>query len=240
MDWAFVLITGFFGSVHCAGMCGAIVAAYTTQDQGTVSGPRSRWRMLARHLSYNAGRAVSYAIVGAALGAAGGTFAGLKMVGSWYSAAVGGLLILSGLWMAGLIPRFGLEPGTTAQERPIFYQLYSRTYGALLKAPTLESKFYIGMLTPLLPCGFLYTAFLMAAASGNALVGAATMAVFAIGIVPALVTVGYISTIITLRLRMWGTKVAAFALIFMGTMMFLRGVGIDLPWMPMGGMQHCH
>ncbi len=113
--------------------------------------------------------------------------------------------------------------------------MYTRTYGALLASPTIESKFYIGMLTPLLPCGLLYSAFIIAAASGSALHGAETMALFGIGIVPSLVIVGFVSTYFRFRLRSWGDRLAAFTIVLMGIMMLMRGLGLPLPWMVMGG-----
>lgn len=234
MDIALVFLTGFFGSMHCVGMCGAIVAAYSTQS-GEQYKP-GRWYALANHLVYNAGRVLSYIIVGAVLGAVGGSFGGLKIAAEWFSTVIGALLIASGVWMLRIIPGMSLpqEISFDAGKESGLLNLYTRTYGALLQSPTLESKFYIGLLTPLLPCGLLYSAFIMAAASGNASNGAVTMALFGSGIVPSLVVVGFVSTFFKLRLRLWGDKLAAVTILLMGLMMLLRGVGLPLPWM----MQH--
>jgi len=93
-------------------------------------------------------------------------------------------------------------------------------------------------LTPLLPCGLLYSAFIIAAASGSAFNGAATMALFGIGIVPSLVIVGFVSTFFRFRLRTWGDKLAAATIVMMGIMMLMRGLGLPLPWMMMQGMRN--
>ena len=58
------VLTGFLGGVHCAGMCGGIVAAVAGQSAGSV-------RLWLMHLAYNAGRIASYALAGAAAGAVG-------------------------------------------------------------------------------------------------------------------------------------------------------------------------
>ena len=231
MDIALVFLTGFFGSMHCVGMCGAIVAAYSTQ-----SGERlktDRWYALANHLSYNTGRILSYIAVGAVLGAVGGSFGGLKIAAEWFSTFVGALLIAAGVWMLRIIPGMGFagEISFDAEKKSPLLNLYTRTYGLLLQSHTLESKFYIGLLTPLLPCGLLYSAFIMAAASGGAVNGAVIMALFGSGIVPSLVVVGFVSTFFKLRLRLWGDKLAAVTILLMGVMMLLRGVGLPLPWM---------
>lgn len=249
MDLALVFLTGFFGSMHCVGMCGAIVAAYSTQDGFYNPSTGGKWGVLIKHLSYNFGRILSYTIVGAMLGAVGGSFAGLKIVGEWFSALAGMVLIVSGFWMLRVFPWMGLRPrrgfaqeiSLGAEKKSFLLSLYARSYGALLASPTVESKFYIGFLTPLLPCGLLYSAFMMAASSGSAVNGALTMALFGSGIVPSLVIVGYVSTFFRFRLRSWGDKLAAITIILMGVMMLLRGLGLPLPWMMIGaGGGHHH
>jgi len=240
MDWVLVMLTGFFGSMHCAGMCGAIVAAYSTQD-GLPGLPHAgKWTMLYRHLSYNAGRVLSYVLVGVLLGAIGGSFAGLRTIGVWFSTVMGVLLIFSGFWMLKIFPWMGFTQQIDLGGKRIspLISFYSRTYGALLSSPTIESKFYIGLLTPLLPCGFLYSAFAMAAGSGSAVNGAVTMALFGSGIVPALLVVGYVSTFFKFKLRLLGNRLAAVTIVLMGIMMLLRGLGMPLPWMMMGGGHH--
>lgn len=240
MDFALIFLTGFLGSMHCVGMCGAIVTAYSTQDgfyDHTVLG---KWRTLVKHLVYNGGRVLSYIAIGALLGGVGGGIAALKIAGDWFSTAVGVLLVGSGIWMLRIFPGTGFTQriaGKDQKNSPII-SFYSKTYGALLSSPSVESKFYIGLLTPLLPCGLLYSAFLMAAASGNAFNGAVTMALFGSGIVPSLIVVGFVSTFVRFRLRLLGDKLAAMTIVLMGVMMLLRGLGLPLPWMMMGSMHH--
>jgi len=237
MSWVLVALTGFFGSMHCVGMCGAIVAAYSTQDGIQQS---NKWRGLSFHLAYNLGRVLSYIFVGAILGAIGGKFAGFREIGEWFSTVMGGILVISGMWMLRIFPWMGFKEDIllNPKKESFFLSLYTKTYGTLLGSPTVESKFYIGMLTPLIPCGFLYSAFVIAAASGSAAKGALTMALFGTGIVPALVVVGFVSTFFRFRLRLLGNKLAAITIVLMGSMMLLRGLGLPLPWMMMGGMQH--
>jgi sulfite exporter TauE/SafE len=123
----------------------------------------------------------------------------------------------------------------SSNKKSFLLNFYTKTYGALLASPTIESKFYIGFLTPLLPCGLLYSAFIIAAASGSAVNGVMTMALFGIGIIPSLVIVGFVSTFFRFRLRTWGDKLAAVTIMLMGIMMVMRGLGLPLPWMMMGG-----
>ena len=180
---------------------------------------------------------LSYVFVGALLGAIGGGFSGLQSAGEWFSTAAGVLLILSGIWMMRIFPWMGFkqEISLSSEKKPFLLSLYTKTSGILLASPTVESKFYIGLLTPLLPCGLLYSAFMIAAASGSAVNGAVTMALFGGGIVPSLIIVGFVLTFFRFRLRVWGDKLAAIMIVVMGIIMVMRGLGIPMPWMMMGG-----
>jgi hypothetical protein len=58
------LLAGLLGGVHCVGMCGGIVAAFSFRADG--SAPPFRM-----HLAYNLGRVSSYVLFGALAGALG-------------------------------------------------------------------------------------------------------------------------------------------------------------------------
>ena len=241
MPYFLVFLTGFFGSMHCVGMCGTIVAAYSSQ-KNFQDGTDGKWNPLLKHLAYNLGRVLSYVFVGALLGAVGGSFSGLQSAGEWFSTAAGVLLIFSGIWMMRIFPSMGFrrENSSASEKMPFLLNMYTKTYGVLLASPTIESKFYVGLLTPLLPCGLLYSMLVMSAASGNAVNGAVTMALFGSGIVPSLLIVGFVSTFFRFRLRVWGDKLAAITITIMGIIMVMRGLGIPMPWMTMLGGGHHH
>ena len=236
MDIALIFLTGFFGSMHCVGMCGAIVAAYSTQENFQNRSVGRKWNPFLKHLAYNFGRVLSYVFVGALLGAFGGGFSGLKSAGEWFSTVVGIVLIVSGIGMLRIFPWMGFKRkiAFTSENKPFLLNIYTKTYGMLLSSSTVESKFYIGLLTPLLPCGLLYSMFVMAAVSGSLVNGAVTMALFGSGIVPSLVIVGFVSTFFRFRLRLLGDKFAAIMIVAMGIILMLRGLGIPMPWMMMG------
>ncbi len=240
MNYVLIFLIGFFGSMHCVGMCGAIVAAYSTQPNFQGVSRAGTLSQFIKHLSYNSGRVLSYVFVGALLGAFGGGFSGLQSAGVWFSTVAGVLLVLSGIWMMRIFPWMGFNQkiSLTSGKESFLLNLYTKMYGVLLASPTVESKFYIGLLTPLLPCGLLYSMFVMAAASGNALNGVITMALFGSGIVPSLVFVGFVSTFFRFRMRVWGDKLAAIMIAVMGIIMVMRGLGISMPWMMMGGGHH--
>jgi sulfite exporter TauE/SafE len=147
-------------------------------------------RNLPAHLAYNGGRLVSYVGLGAVAGAIGarvddlGRFAGLGRG----AAVLAGTLMVA--WALGIIAAaFGVRvPGTLAPEWA------KRRLGAALSAmrtrPPVARAAVTGLLTTLLPCGWLYTFVVTAGGTGSALDGAGVMIAFWLGTVPILLGLG--------------------------------------------------
>lgn len=177
-----VLGASLLGSPHCAAMCGGFVCFFGGQ-QG------ARPARLA-HAAYHAGRLFSYALLGAAAGLAGAGFdlAG-RMAGFERPAAVaaGSLLILWGV--AGLAAAAGI--GKAPDTAPAgFRRLFTGALARLASRPPIFRGLAIGVLTALLPCGWLYVFVATAASTGSALGGGVVMAAFWAGTVPVLAGVG--------------------------------------------------
>jgi uncharacterized protein len=236
MDYALPFLAGVLGSFHCVGMCGAIVVAYALRSGAAAGGklPATAFSTVPMHLTYNAGRVFSYTAVGALAGLIGGVIGTVHAAGSWFSLIAGGLMVVTGILMLDLVPGIRIWDGG---EATWIRRLHLRSLANLLSLATLESKFYIGLLTPLLPCGLLYSMFLKAAATGTPLDGALTMLLFGAGIVPSLFVTGLLSSYAGIRIRRFATTIAALTIIIMGATIILRGAGIPLPFM--GGM-HLH
>jgi sulfite exporter TauE/SafE len=237
VDYALPLLAGVLGSFHCVGMCGAIVVAYAIRSGATPGGklPASALSTVPMHLTYNAGRLFSYTVVGALAGLLGGVIGTVHAAGVWFSLLAGGLMVVTGILMLDLVPGIRIWEGG---EATWIRRLHLRSLANLLSLATLESKFYIGILTPLLPCGLLYSMFLKAAATGTPLDGALTMLLFGAGIVPSLLVTGLLSSYAGIRIRRYAATIAAVTIIVMGVTIVLRGAGIPLPFM--GGMHGHH
>jgi uncharacterized protein len=180
-----VLLASLFGSLHCAGMCGALVAFAVGSSEIHSHGMRALLQ-----LAYHGGRATSYALLGAAcglLGAAldlGASLVGLQRVACFLA---GGMMVVVGvlavLRYGGLrLPRLPL---------PAFLQQWAR-FGqrAAIGLRPLPRALTIGLVTALLPCGWLYAFAIVAAGTGSAVWGAAILLAFWVGTVPILVSVG--------------------------------------------------
>jgi uncharacterized protein len=177
-----IVLASLLGSIHCAGMCGPLTCLY--------SGPRGEAARVGAHIAYNAGRLVSYVILGTVAGSIGarvddlGRFAGVGHL----AALVAGCLMIA--WAAATIG------ATLGVHVPISLApaWARRTLGSVLLSASRQSAevraLLVGLLTTLLPCGWLYTFVVVAGSTGNAFAGATVMAVFWIGTAPMLLAVG--------------------------------------------------
>lgn len=177
-----VLLASLLGSAHCAGMCGPFACLYAGQARGG--------RAWLPHAGYNAGRLVSYLFLGSGAGAAG---AGMNQLGalagfSRTAAVVAGALMV--LWGAATIAAIGGARVPGASAPPGFRRFLAAAVARFQRHPPLARAALLGLLTTLLPCGWLYAFVAAAASTGSGPRGAAVMAVFWLGTLPVMATVG--------------------------------------------------
>ena len=183
---AFVL--GFAGSAHCVAMCGGIAGAL---GLATPAGAKASGRPIVQALAYNGGRVASYAIAGALAGTVGLGIVTLPHADALRAALVvfaGALMIASGVKLArgGRGLRWLEDAGVR------FWRVLSPLARHLFPIRTVPKAFAAGMLWGFLPCGMVYGALTLAAASAGPLLGAATMLAFGLGTVPALAAVSIV------------------------------------------------
>ncbi|MBK7406317.1 MAG: sulfite exporter TauE/SafE family protein [Phycisphaerales bacterium] len=182
---ATVFAASLLGSAHCAGMCGAFVAFAVGIDDPQAARKRARL-----HAAYNLGRLLTYTVLGAVAGALGGaldlagSMAGLSRVAA---ALAGAMLIVFGA--THLLRAMGLR---IAQFRPprFMQQALRAANRAAMTLPPVRRAVVIGLMTTLLPCGWLYAFVAAAAGTGSAPLGALTMGAFWLGTLPMMVAVG--------------------------------------------------
>ncbi len=206
-----VFVASLLGSLHCIGMCGGVVAICAN-----AAGESNR---IAPQAMYNFGRLISYTIIGVVAGLTGqalnmsaDSVLGLQHAAAWLA---GGAMILLGVSTICNITGF------VARCLPIpkwMQVAFERAYRAALGTSGLRRTLLIGLLTALLPCGWLYAFVLMAAGTGGAISGSATMAVFWAGTVPAMFAMGVGLHVVSARMRRFVPKLTAAALICVGAL----------------------
>ena len=233
-----VFTLGLVSSLHCMQMCGPIVLSYSVAlDQLKAGSGRSSGALVSGHLAYNAGRILTYSLLGAAAGLVGKTVGLVGRLAGLAStlAVVGGvLMVIAGLVMFGAFPAVQAFGGS-------FFRVTSgfiRPLGSLLSSPKAAKRFLLGLALGFLPCGLIYAALLRALATGSALWGAVTMAAFGAGTAGALLAVGIFSSAIRSKLNRWGTQLAAVGVMAMGALLIVRGT---MPGILAGAHAHaCH
>lgn len=205
-----VFVASLAGSVHCAGMCGPLVAFVLNP----IDRPTTPRALL--HLLYHAGRLVAYVALGAA---AGGVGAMLDLTGSAVgiqrTAAVLAGLVIVVTGVATLLRHLGVAvPG--GRTPAIVARVVQPVQRVAMSLTPLPRATLFGVLTALLPCGWLYAFGATAAGTGQPLVGALVMAAFWAGNVPWLLAVGVSTQMLTRVLGPRMPVVMALVLIALG------------------------
>lgn len=178
-------LAGLLGGVHCAGMCGGLVAAFS------LGLPGDR-RAAALQVACNLGRVATYVGLGAAAGTLGaGTlvFESTLPVQKILFAASCVMLLALGLYLAGLFARFAaverMGQGLWRRVQPLLARVLPiRSVGSALAA---------GVLWGFLPCGLVYSGVVLALASASPAQGALVMAAFGAGTLPNLLAMGLLA-----------------------------------------------
>lgn len=203
--WSALLI-GFFGGVHCVGMCGGIVGALSLGLPGALRRrPLATWPYL---LAYNVGRISSYCLAGALVGALGAALVDWMFLqrAQWILQALAALFMLAlglylGGWWSGL---------TRVEQLGARLWRYIEPWGRrLLPVRSVGQAFVLGMIWGWLPCGLVYSVLIWALASGSALDGAQLLLSFGLGTLPTLLAMGALAAQLgSFVRRPWPRRVA--------------------------------
>jgi len=183
-----MLLLGLASGVHCVGMCGGIVTAFSTIQVN----PGPQWK---RQILFNAGRISTYAALGGMAGALGYA-AGALPAQHLLDALVGVVLILVGLHLAGF--------GALLRLERLGAPLWRRLQPLAARASRAGNAYVAGLAWGFLPCGLVYAALSVSAFSGNSFDGAAMMLAYGLGTLPWLLAAGAAAA----RLRGWMAKPA--------------------------------
>lgn len=175
-----VFVASLLGSLHCVGMCGAFLAV--------VMGDAPARRTQA---GYHFGRLLTYVGLGAVAGAMGqglniaGEMAGLQAASVIVSAlAVVTMGLITWLRLRGVKVPTPNRPGFISR-------IASAGYRAVMNRPPMQRALGVGLLTTLLPCGWLWTFLITAAGTARPVSAALVMFVFWCGTLPAMMSMGH-------------------------------------------------
>ena len=223
IDTIALFILGLLGTGHCIGMCGPLVVALPGQT-GRFSA----------HLTYYAGRLITYGLIGAVMGAAGSGLIHLaSAVGGhpmvWISRVQVGVSFMAGLFLLF----FGLSRlGFIAEPQWLAIAVPNRMPGwreLMSRAATRRSNldlFIMGLLLGGLPCGLSYAAFAKALSCAGVVSGAATALIFGLGTLPGLFAVGAGAAVFLNRFRQQADILAGLIMIGMAATLLVKAIEI--------------
>lgn len=177
----------FFGLVagvsSCAALVGGIVLSMSKQWNELYAASESVFKKMEPHLTFNAGRLVSYTVLGGALGAIGKTIQLSSFFAPLLIIAVSAVMIILGLQMLGVraLSKFQIAAPKILTRNIADERNFKGRY----------MPFFLGALTFFLPCGFTLAAQAVALITGSVLQSALIMMFFALGTMPSLLVIGF-------------------------------------------------
>lgn len=176
---------GLLSTLHCWGMCGSLLAALQLGIPPALRAQR-RTRVLLT-ISYQLGRISAYTLAGV-LGAGL-----LSLPASLHPAAFRALqtlaalsVVVAGLRLGGWLRQWPVLEAAGAR----LWRLLSPLTRALMPVDTPARALASGVVWGFIPCGLVYAMLPVAAASGSALAGGATMLAFGLGTLPGMLGAG--------------------------------------------------
>ena len=211
-----ILLSSFVGSVHCIAMCGPLASMH---------GGALRLALL-----HSLGRLTTYVALGAAAGAVGRAVDVAGNLGTVQRAAtiVSGAVILAwGVYQLAVALGWARDPKRTTN-------LFASGLVRIGRKRPSSRAWLVGVLTGLLPCGWLWAFVVSAAGTGHPLTGMLVMGVFWLGTVPAMTGILVIGAFVKRRMPI----VTAAVLIVLGV------ATLTMRWADAGAQQveqpHCH
>jgi len=232
MEWWTAILIGFFGSLHCIGMCGPIAMVIPYHSTSFHHG-------FLRSGLYNSGRIIGYAAIGILPGLFG---QGLYLAGLQKNMA----LVLGMFLLIMAVFSFGLESRLTSIAIfRSFNQWLQKLLGKFLKQPTNTGVLVTGILNAFIPCGLVYVALAGAVMQQNIWSGALYMGLFGLGTIPLMLGIGLAGPLIGIKWRNYLKRATPIFLILFAALFIFRGLNVNLPidiqfWIDQGAQPMCH
>ncbi len=206
------LIMGLTGSLHCVGMCSPLAMAV-----GNMSA-----RTFLNRIIYNAGRIVTYGLLGLAIAGVGLAFPVSKFQ-NLVSILLGIILLLAGTGLMKVnIPILSRAIGTlTFTLKNIFTRFLNRK--------NFGSVFLLGTLNGILPCGLVWIALTYSFTLQSAMEGFSFMILFGIGTLPVMLGFTSVITQLLKRFNFNFRRITSAMLILSGILLIVRVFIVHLP-----------
>jgi uncharacterized protein len=209
ISYGLALLIGVVASVSsCIAVTGGLLVAIAAKynDATTRLSAVQRFRP---HIFFNAGRVISYTLLGGAIGALGSTFTMSAEASGILMILASLIMIVLGLQMLNLFPWL-------KRLQPRMPKFLAHKIHDLTDKEVKGGAFVLGACTFFLPCGFTQALQLYVLAKGSFTTGALTMLAFALGTLPALLSLSMASSFATGTYQRYFVKLAGAAVVLLG------------------------
>ncbi len=206
------LIMGLTGSLHCVGMCSPLAMAVGNMNT----------RAFLNRVIYNAGRIVTYGLLGLAIAGVGLAFP-ISKFQNLVSVLLGVTLLLAGIGLLKVnIPILSSAVGKlTFTLKKLFTRFLSRKH--------FGSVFLLGTLNGILPCGLVWIALTYSFTLQSAMEAFSFMILFGIGTLPVMLGFTSVITQLLQRFNFNFQRITSAMLILSGILLIVRVFIIHLP-----------
>jgi uncharacterized protein len=190
MSYGLVFIIGLVASVSsCIAVTGGLLVAVAAKynEATTKLTPMRRMKPL---IYFNAGRVLSYTLLGGVIGALGSALTLSPGINGLLTVLASVVMVLLGLQMLKLLPAL-------TRFLPTMPKAFGHYIHDLAERDANGGAFVLGAVTFFLPCGFTQALQLYVLAQGSFTVGALTMLAFSLGTLPALLSLSAMSSFLT-------------------------------------------
>jgi uncharacterized protein len=209
MSYGLVFLIGLVASVSsCIAVTGGLLVALAAK-YNEANAHLTDMQRLKPHIYFNVGRIVSYTLLGGAVGALGSTLTLTPGANGALTIVASLIMIVLGLQMLKLVPSLG-------RFQPRIPKFLAHKIHELSTRNTKGAAFALGAFTFFLPCGFTQALQLYVLSKGSFETGALTMFAFALGTLPALVSISALSSFARGNFQRYFLKLAGAAVILLG------------------------
>ncbi len=198
----------------CLAVVGGLVmglSATMAEHQTTTN----RWQRLRPHLWFQAGRLISYFVLGGVIGAIGQVLTLSPRASGSIALMVAVMMVILGLDLLGVV--------NLKRYLPRLPKWFAHTLHDVAETPRPWTPITLGALTFFLPCGFTQAMQLYVLTTGSFWQGGLTMLLFALGTMPTLLGIGLASSLVRGRVMRTVIRVAGAAVLILGFYNFTSG-----------------
>lgn len=228
MSYGMLFIVGLLTSVHCITMCGGINLSQCMPKKTSDGGDKTGDHTIMPAVLYNAGRVISYSVIGFLLGGigmllTGGSKTGIPLLLQGILKIIAGLfMVIMGINMLGIFPplrrlqiRFPQKAAANMNQRK----------------RTEKRPFVVGLLNGLMPCGPLQSMQIIALGSGSPFSGGLAMFMFSLGTVPLMLGLGSLVSAMGKKYTRIVMRIGSILVVVLGLAMFSQGAALSgLDW----------